>query len=843
MLVENYKNLILSFRELRGSFNEFKIVVASIFLGVFIIAAVGSISENLKSEIKNKRAEMLGGNFELSTTYQEFPKNLKKWLEENGATTQIIELRTMLSYNSQSQIKRRIVELKAVDNNYPLIGKVKISPNQELKLSLNTKKNIKNILIDKSLKNQLGINVGDIINLGKSKFKIDGIIEKEPDRMFSFATFGPRVLLSKESLIETGLLKAGSLIKYKIKFVPNNQNKINLAFLNDLVKGTNVSIRSIENTTNNFNNFVDRTSIFISLVGLITLLISGVGISNGVKGYIIKKTKNIAIMKSLGAKNSKVLNIYLNQILIIFLISIIPAIIVGISIPYFFSPIISQEIFNTFEPSIFFEPIFISFLYGLITCILFTILPLLKTYKIKPIELIRNSSENSLIRSSYKIKVIIFLLICFLCVLTMNLINDKKLSFYILISMTGSFVFIYGLTNLKFYILSKIKFRLGTTFEYIRKAITKSNSFARSIVISFSIGLSLLITLNIIESSLDKRITIAINQQAPSHFLIDIQPQQIEKIKSSALSYLGDNSFNSQPMLRGRILQINGQSVQGLKVNKEVEWVLRRDRAFSWSNEMPKNTKLISGKWWPKNYDGPLLVSIGDKIAKGMNLKIGDKIKFNILGRNFEAQIFNTREIIWENMDINFVFILSNSNIANAPHSWIATTKNVGQNLNNNFVEKIVSEFSNISSISIEESYKAIKSILNLLIIIINSIALITLFSGIIVLSGIIDVGKKDKLYEVAILKILGATPRRVAYLWFKEYFIIGLISSVVSLIIGFFVSYILLNYVFNIEINVDYKTIFVLALLVPFLITLFSLFRMIGLIISKPLVVLRSHF
>ena len=459
MFLETLKNLNLSFRELRGSFNEFKIVFASIFLGVFIISAVGSISENLKSEINNKRAEMLGGNFELSTTYQEFPKNIKKWLEENGTTTQIIELRTMLSYNSQSQIKRRIVELKAVDNNYPLIGKVVISPNQELKLSLNTIKNTKNILIDKSLKDQLGINVGDLINLGKSKFKINGIIEKEPDRMFSFATFGPRVLLSTKSLIETGLLKAGSLIKYKIKFIPNNK-KINLVYLNDLVQGTNVTIRSIKNTTNNFNNFVEKTSIFISLVGLITLLISGVGISNGVKGYIIKKTKNIAIMKSLGAKNSKVLNIYINQILVIFLISIIPAIIVGISIPYFFSPIISQEVFNTFEPSIFFEPIFISFLYGLITCILFTIIPLLKTYKIKPIELIRNSSENSLIRSSYKIKGIIFLLICFLCVLTMNLINDKKLSFYILISMTGSFVFIYGLTNLKFYIFSKIKFSI-----------------------------------------------------------------------------------------------------------------------------------------------------------------------------------------------------------------------------------------------------------------------------------------------------------------------------------------------------------------------------------------------
>jgi len=469
--------------------------------------------------------------------------------------------------------------------------------------------------------------------------------------------------------------------------------------------------------------------------------------------------------------------------------------------------------------------------------------PVFKTYKIKPIELIRKSSEYSLNETTYKIKGIIFILISILCVLTMNLINDKKLSFYILISMTVSFVLIYGITNFKFYILSKIKFKLGTTFEYIRKAITKSNSFARSIVISFSIGLSLLIILNIIESSLDKRITDAINQQAPSHFLIDIQPQQIEKIKITASSILGDNNFNSQPMLRGRITDINNQSVQGLKVDKEVEWVLRRDRAFSWSNEIPNNTKLISGEWWPENYDGPLLVSIGDKIAKGLNLKIGDKIKFNILGRNFEAQIFNTREIVWENMDINFIFILSNSNIENAPHSWIATTKNIGQNLNNSFVEKIVSEFSNISSISIEESYKSIKSILNLLIIIINSIALVTLFSGIIVLAGIIDVGKKDKLYEVAILKILGATPKRVAYLWFKEYFIIGLISSVVSLIIGFLVSYVLLNYIFNIEIYFDFKMIFVLSLLVPFLVTTFSLLRMIGLIMTKPLVVLRSYF
>ena len=169
---------------------------------------------------------------------------------------------------------------------------------------------------------------------------------------------------------------------------------------------------------------------------------------------------------------------------------------------------------------------------------------------------------------------------------------------------------------------------------------------------------------------------------------------------------------------------------------------------------------------------------MGDKIAKGMNVKIGDKIRFNILGRNFEATIFNTREIIWENMNINFIFVLSESSLTDAPHPWIASTTSENKEINNNFIEKVVTKFSNISSISIEESYKAIKSILNLLIIIIHCIALITLLSGVIVLTGILDVSKKDKLYEIAIFKILGASPKKISLLWLYEYLICLLYTS-----------------------------------------------------------------
>jgi putative ABC transport system permease protein len=388
-----------------------------------------------------------------------------------------------------------------------------------------------------------------------------------------------------------------------------------------------------------------------------------------------------------------------------------------------------------------------------------------------------------------------------------------------------------------------IKFKTGSSIEIVRNSILVRNSFAKPIVISFSVGLILLITLNIIQESLGKKITNTLNQEAPNNFLIDIQPNQIKEINLMASKSISNINLNAQPMLRGRITEINNIKVESLIVNKDVQWVLKRDRAFSWTNELPQGTELLTGKWWPHDYDGPLLVSIGHKIAKGLNINIGDKITFNILGRNFEAKVFNTREIIWENMNINFIFILSKSNLESAPHTWIATTKSKNKIENNNLIEQIVSQFSNVSTISVEESYKAVKSILNLLIIIINAIAFLTLLSGVIVLSGILDVSKKDKLYEVAIFKILGANPKKISYLWLQEYFIIGLISSFISLIIGFGVSYVLVHYVFNIEFYFSFYNLIFLSLMVPIIVTIFSFLKTLKLILSKPLQVLRAYF
>ena len=482
-------------------------------------------------------------------------------------------------------------------------------------------KGVHGVLIDKSLKKQLDIDIGDFLYLGNIKIKINGIIEKEPDRMLSFATFGSRLLITNKALNESGLIIPGSLVKHKIKFIPYDK-KINLSRLSQLIEGTNITIRGIKNSTNNFNNFVEKTSLFISLVGLIALLISGIGISNGVKGYLIKKIKNIAVLKSLGGRNSQVFTIYFFQIIIIFLASIIPALLAGASIPFLLSPLISSNLINLFEPSIFVKPLIISFSFGMIVCILFTIIPISQTYQIKPIQLLRLSANNNLISYSKKIKFLILTLVCLLCFLITNLTNDFKLSFYIIASILISFLILQTLTSLFFMLFKTIKFKTGSSIEIVRNSILVRNSFAKPIVISFSVGLILLITLNIIQDSLGKKITNTLNQEAPNNFLIDIQPNQIKEINLMASKSVSNINLNAQPMLRGRITEINNIKVESLIVNKDVQWVLKRDRAFSWTNELPQGTELLTGKWWPHDYDGPLLVSIGHKIAKGLNINI-----------------------------------------------------------------------------------------------------------------------------------------------------------------------------------------------------------------------------
>ena len=831
----------LSYRELRGSIKEFKIIIISIFLGVFIICAVGSVSENLKYEINNKSNILLGGDFELSATYQPFPVQIKNWLDNNGKTTHIIELRTMLSSEILEENKQRLVELKAVDNYWPLMGSLSAIPKIPINKSMKKVDNIHGVLIDESLKKQLKINVGDILNLGKTKIQIRGIILKEPDRLFSFATFGSRLLVTKEALKDSEIIVPGSLVKYKVKFIPTNKN-LKLTSLKNLVQYTNISIKTVQNSTNNFNKFIEKTSLFISFVGLISLLISGVGISNGVNGYLIKKIKNIAIFKTLGAKSSTVFQIYFLQIIFVFIISSIPAVFLGVTIPFLLSTLISENLLTSFQPAIFINPIIMSLLFGMIVCLLFTIIPISRTYKIKPIQLIRMSSNHSLNNFSKKIKVLILILILSLCLLILKLTGDLKTSFYMFTVIFFSFIILISSTHLLFILLKKINFKVGSISELSRKSLIRPGSFSKPIVMSFSIGLSLLITLNIIEGSLDYKITNTINQEAPNYFLIDIQPNQIDKVKKITSDIIDLKSLNSQPMLRGRITEIKGIKVDKLTVNKDVQWVLKSDRAFSWSNKIPSNVNLISGKWWPQDYDGPILISIGEKIAKGLNLKIGDNIKFNVLGRSFKAKIFNTREILWQNMGINFVFILSKNDIERAPHTWISTLTNKNEKSINNIVERIVNNFANISYISVNESFKAIKSLLNLLIKIINSIAFLTLFSGVIVLSGILSVSKKDKLYEVAIFKVLGASPKKIIILWFQEYLIIGFMTSLISSIIGLSISYFLLRYVFDIDYHVNFLNLSLLSLIVPIIIIIITFIQMFKLIFLKPLEIIRFN-
>ena len=242
--------------------------------------------------------------------------------------------------------------------------------------------------------------------------------------------------------------------------------------------------------------------------------------------------------------------------------------------------------------------------------------------------------------------------------------------------------------------------------------------------------------------------------------------------------------------MRGRIVKINGIPVSKVKVADDSKWAIRGDRVLTYSKEKKVASKIVAGKWWPKNYEGAPLISLDASLAKGFNVEVGDTLTINILGRNVLAKIASLRQINWRNLQFDFAIIFSPGVLENAPLTHIAAIEI--EPIKELALERIINEkFPNITIIGIRQALKAAQNILIGIGSAIKSAASVTILSGAIVLSGIMASEQQRRIYESIIFKVLGATPSQVLGAYLIEYGIVALLTSLISSIIGSIISWI----------------------------------------------------
>ncbi|WP_380056793.1 ABC transporter permease [Falsihalocynthiibacter sp. SS001] len=783
-----WQSVRIARRELRGGLAGFRVFVICLALGVAAIAAIGSVRAALEQGLADEGSVILGGDAEMTFTYRFADEEERAWMTQNAtAVSEIADFRSMAVAppSDQSEEVRALTQLKAVDTAYPLTGEVVLDGASDLQSALARQDGIPGAVMDPVLIARLGIDVGDTFTLGTQKFRLTAALVREPDAAGAGFALGPRTMVLREDLRDSGLLSAGTLFDSKYRLlVPAGTNLETLkseAMERFADKG--VGWRDSRNGAPSIARFVERIGSFLILVGLSGLAVGGVGISSAVRAYLEAKTETIAVLKTLGAEGRVIFTAYFIQIGVLTIFGIAIGLVVGGVLPFLIAPYISERFPFPLEVALHAGPMFQAAIYGALTAILFTLWPLARTEHIRAAALFRSASsdENGLPRVRYF--VITAGILALLVAAAVLFSGAPRLALGAFVGVAGALVLLALMAT----VLRVAARKSGTMvrgYTALRLAVSSigaPNGEARSVVLSLGLGLSVLAAVGQIDTNLRAAISDDLPDIAPSYFFVDIQPDQLDGFKQRASEDTAIDRIQSAPMLRGVITQINGKPAR--EVAGE-HWVLRGDRGVTYADAPPENSQLTQGTWWDEDYAGAPIVSFSEEEGTELGLKLGDTLTVNVLGRDLTATITSFRSVDFSDISMNFVMIFNPASLAGAPHSHIATVYSDASN-DAGFVRDVSRAYPNISAIGVRDAIARVSEALAAIASATSLGAVATLVTGFVVLIGAASAGERGRIFEAAVLKTLGATRRTILMSFALRSILLGVAAGIVAVLAG----------------------------------------------------------
>ncbi|MFC4350093.1 ABC transporter permease [Fodinicurvata halophila] len=776
----------LARREMRGGLKGFRIFLACLVLGVAAIAGVQSLSQALMTGLERNGRTLMGGEVELRLIHRAATEEEESWLRDNSARfSHTTEMRAMVR-NAESSDLRRLAELKAVDSSYPLYGALQTEPAGEPASQLAEEEGLYGTLVDRGVLDRLELEVGDEIELGQGRFEIRGVITREPDRTTRAFTLGPRVMISQAGLAQTGLAQPGSLIyhHYRLDLPEGESLEGWKGRLNEAFPDAGWRVSDLSNAAPGLDRFVHQITIFMTLVGLTSLLVGGVGIANAVRAFLQSRQSTIATMKCLGAPARLVFMTYLIQILVLALAGIVGGLLIGAMTPLVFGPILAERLNYPIATGVYPYPLLLATAFGILTTLVFSLWPLSQAQKIPAAALFRGLVSRTTARPSPAVGAAILVFALALIAIAVVGTDGGQVALGFVGGAIGALLaFRVTATGIAF-LARKLPRSRRPGLRLAVANLYRPGAATGSVITSLGLGLTVLVAIALVEGNLKRQVLEDMPEEAPGFYFIDIQADQIDSFVEDVRNFEGVEEVNHVPMLRGRISEVNGVAPEDMDIPEDIRWVFRGDRGLTWTAEPPENTTVTEGEWWPADYDGPPLVSLDNEVGELLDIGPGDEMTINVLGRNIEVEIANLREIDWAELSINFVMIFSPGMLESAPQSHIATVRlDPEQEL---ALERMVTDrFPNVSPIRVKEALGSVAEILRNAAAAVTATGSVTLLAGLLVLAGAVAAGQQRRIYDSVVLKVLGATRRDVARAYLMEFSLLGASAALVAVVFG----------------------------------------------------------
>lgn len=764
-------------RDLATRIRGLRLLAVCLFLGVATLAAIGSLTRGITSELEVRGQTILGGDIEFGIPQREATAEEMAAFRRAGETSSTVRMRAMANAPEGEAL---LSELKAVDAAYPLYGTMRLESGVR-----RGPPPLGAIWVGKDLASRLDLDVGERVKFGDQSFLIDGIIADEPDRLGEGFTLGPVAIIGLADLPATQLIQPGSLFesKYRVRLPAGaNPEAVGKALTAEF-PGAGWDITDSSNGAPGTRRFIERMGQFLSLVGLAALVIAGIGVGNGVASYLAGKRPGLATLKVLGADSGTVARIYGLQILAVAAVSILAGLVVGALAPALIGAIAGDVLPVKPGVALYPLPLAVSAAYGLLIAIAFALPPLAATRNVPAAGLYR-ATVSGTARIDRRTLFAVAAALAAIIALAVGTAREPLFALGFVGAAIGLLIVLVALGWLVRTTASRLPRPRRPLLRLALANLHRPGAATGALVVALGLGLTLFVTLAAIQTSITNEISRTVPQRAPSFFVLDVPREGAAQFRSMVTTAAPDAEINMIPALRGSVTEFRGQRVDELAELPEGAWVLRGDRGLTYSPVLPNGSELVGGSWWPADYAGPPLVSVEQEVAKSLGLKIGDTLSVNVLGVEVQAKVASFRTVNWDNFGLNYVMVFSPGTFDAAPHNMVATVA-VDNAAEAELARSIPRTFPSASLIAVRDVVSQVTLLLTQMSQAIAAAASIAILAGIAVLIGAIAASRERRVYDSVILKLLGATRRQILGAQAMEYAVLAAVLAVLALALG----------------------------------------------------------
>ena len=778
--------LSMTVRELRSSWKRLLFFFICIAIGVAAIVGLRSVIQSVRNTLAGEARSVIAADATITSAQPFKPEAAAKIAErikEAGATVvRSTELATMARAAGRTGARARIVELRAVERGFPFYGELKLLSGQVFDQRLLSGFGV---LVKPELLAQLDVKVGDSITLGSQTFTIRGLIESEPGRQLGGFSIGPRVFADLDDVQKTNLLGFGarSTTQLLLKVPENTLDKL-VAGLREDFQNDFARVRSWKSVDDDIGRNFERAENYLSLVGLIVVVLGGIGVSSVTRVFIQQKLKSIAVLKCVGSRSSQLVAVYVTQMLLLGVAGSVLG--VGLAwvmireLPLFIPVTITVPItYGLTRPAVM-QGLGI----GTLVSLLFSLVPLLDIRHVKPSLLLRDEPRKS--RPDLTQIIVTILVIAGLAGLTVWQAGNWRVGGVV----AGGFAVIAIVLNVAGRVLLRLLRPLANTKSFaLRHAVlqlSRPGSQMRIVLMAVGLGTFFIVGVRSLQENLVGQFRLNLSTDSPDLFLIDVQRDQEAAVQAVLAKYArpGAPPARLLPVLRARVTAVAGKDVQ-LDNYQDVRgkgW-LAREFTITYRQALEPNERVIAGAMWGEGPSTAPEVSIEESFSNQFKIGVGDEISFDVLGRAIKARVTSVRHVDFSDSRAGgFVFIFRPGVLESAPHTLVGFVRGPDEaDRRIQLQSELVTAAPNLTVIDGREIFKSIQNTIDNVTLAVTVVGGLVVVSGLLILIGAVAMTKFRRVYEAAIFKTLGATRRLIASVLLIEYGLLGLLAGTVG--------------------------------------------------------------